>query len=198
MPSKTKNLLTKDNNSVVSKVSAELLDRSTVEAEDCPWVQVGKLYLSLTITGEESWLPLIRLLRDQGQKNFVVFTGRHGDIPNLVKKSTQETLGVFDPKHKKEDEALRERALDQMKDISIQLVDTSANKKNQTAWLRATSLEYLKQGRAVIYAWCYSIFTMFEADAEASKQEIEKKQEDEISKTVAALVDRWFQWALRP
>lgn len=132
-----------------------------IAPEDCPWVQIGSVYVSITITGQESWRPLIRLLRERGRKHFVVYTGRHGSIVNRIDMK-KKSYGVLDHRHYDEDETLKAEAIDEMPDIGIQLVDTSQWAFNHTATLKQHTKTQFSRGVAVIYAWCHSLFTFCE------------------------------------
>ena len=198
MGAKTKNLYNEqDNSQSVQQIVKALMSRDSIEAEDCPWVKVGQLYLSLSITGEKSWLPLVRLLHANGQKKFSVFSGRHGDIPNGVDNLTGITQGVFDEHHMVEDTARQKEITKELTDITVDLIDTSKHQKNQTAWLKQETTTQLGKGHAVIFAWCYSIFTMCEHDGDAPKQVVLSNQQVEIAKSVASLVRDYYAWAPR-
>lgn len=205
----TKRLLNEKDAAKANLISQNLL-KGEVNAHDCPWVEIGKLYVSVTITGEESWLPLLALLTSKGHKKFVVFTGRHGDIPNMVNNKTAETVGVFDPAHTEEDKKIKTIALKEFPGITVDLVDTSAGKKNQAKWLQTETTKHLKAGASVIYAWCYSLFTFVEGDADADKALVKKRgsqdpikivsnsrQQVEIEKSVGTLVKEGFAWVPR-
>ena len=86
---------------------------------------------------------------------------------------------------------------EQLKDLAIELIDTGQSKQNQTAWLKKETASQVLQGRAVIYAWCYSIFSMCEADADAPKMVVDSNQAVEIAKTIASLVGDYYRWVPR-
>lgn len=211
-PAQTKTIYTRDEKAIASKISNDLLSKKKVLPEDCPWIDLGQLYVSTTITGEGSWLPLVRRLADQGHTKFRVFTGRHGDIPNVVHKDTKQTVNVFAEEHTEEDTAVCKAAKNakDLKDkgVKIELVDTSKHAANQTQWLKTDSLKYLKDGEVVIYAWCYSLFTMHETvlalgqkpdkqlkcSVDAFKDELESVQAKAIAKPIATLAKEGFGW----
>ena len=149
------------------------------------------MYLSVTITGNESWLPLLARLHLGGYKKFSVFSGRHGDIPNKV-DSEGKTQGVFDEKHIEEDSEVMKKAKSEFTDITIELVDTRAGEKNQKQWLVENAKQRFQTNTAVIFAWCYSLFTMSEFHRKVVSRELTKPEEtayakaqlEEISKLV--------------
>jgi hypothetical protein len=188
---------------IPSKVSKDLHARKEVQPEDCPWVQVGNLYLSVTITGNESWLPLLARLHQLGYKKFSVFSGRHGDVPNKV-DSEGTTQGVFDEEHIKEDEYVKKKALEEFKNIVIEIVDTRAGEKNQKQWLIENAKQRFQTNTPVIFAWCYSLFTMSEFHRKIVGRELttpemtaySKAQSEELSKPISEIVKTNFAWAM--
>lgn len=82
--------------------------------ENCPWVEIRGpnsaammcprgdahdrlLYASVTITGCTSWEPLVRRLAAKGRRDFLILSGRHGNLPNLWNPRTRLTnLETFD------------------------------------------------------------------------------------------------------
>ena len=197
MPTKpTKRLISEKDAAIPSLISKTLMKGPVVEDEDCPWVKIGNLYVSVTITGNNSWLPLIARLVSDGQSRFIVFTGRHGDIPNLVNSSGQ-MIGVFDFEHFEQDAKVQVKALHEFPNIELSLVDTGAHGFFQTEWLRAVSSVYLKSGKAVIYAWCYGLFSMVEGVSGAEKFMLEKRQNYVINKSIGQLVKEYWNWVPR-
>ncbi|OAI14116.1 hypothetical protein A1507_15670 [Methylomonas koyamae] len=204
MATKPTNTLYNHNSTAKPSVISKNLLSGDVKDEDCPWVQVGQLYLSVTITGENSWLPLVALLRSQGHKNFKVFSGRHGDIPNIVDRKGM-TLNVFAKEHIDEDNRVRAKALKEFTDITVDIIDTQQSKTDQAKWLQEETQKHLKSNIPVIYAWCYSLFTMCEFSMPAvgdslklyEKVEYVNAQNTELNKTIAELVLTYFPWVLK-
>lgn len=204
MTNPTKKLYHSESYDIAKEVSLALLNAGEVQPEDCPWVQVGNLYLSVTITGEESWLPLLAMLHQSGYRKFSVFSGRHGDIPNKV-DSKGTTQGVFDKKHIEEDEVMKQKALKEFKNITIEIVDTRAGEKNQKQWLIKNAKQRFQSNTPVIFAWCYSLFTMSEFHRDTVELELTKPEEltayskansEEISKSISEIVKTNFDWAM--
>lgn len=203
MTKPTTTLFDSRSNAIPSKISNDLLAGKVVLPEDCPWVQVGNLYLSVTITGNESWLPLLARLYQRGHREISVFSGRHGDVPNIV-DSEGWTRGVFDAEHIREDEKVKQKALGEFKDITIEIIDTRAGEKEQKQWLIENATPCLQINTPVIFGWCYSLFTMFEFRSKApggtlTTPEITartKAQADEIRKPISEIVTTNFGWAM--
>ncbi|GAB0115783.1 hypothetical protein [Acidisoma sp. C75] len=181
-------------------ISRHLL-AGAVRPEDCPWVKVGRLFLSVTITGQTSWLPLISRLYPEGMRRYTVFTGRHGNIPNFVDHSGR-AVGIFDAQHLAEDEEVRAQALAEFSDITIDLVDSASAPRLQTQWLRRETTEAIRRGHAVIYAWCYGLFTMCEAPGDLERPRFRHAMQSHQSyltdRTVAELVQDYWSWVPRP
>lgn len=193
----TKKILSDGASETPSSISLALL-AGAVADEDCPWVEVGGLYLSVTIVGENSWLPLISRLYNgtQSRKKFVVFTGRHGDIPNAVNASGT-TVNVFDRSHVTEDIKVRDRALKEFPGITIDLVDCGTNQKLQSQWLKSETLRRLLDNTTVIYAWCYGLFTMCEIAQGVNQKVFASHQNHMINQSVGHLVSENWNWVPR-
>jgi hypothetical protein len=172
-----------------------------VRDQDCPWVKIGKLYVSVTIVGENSWLPLISRLSKDGVKRYTIFTGRHGNIPNIV-DSLGRATGIFDASHTEEDAVVRQKAMTEFPGHQIELVDTSTNARFQTQWLKRETTNHILNGQTVIYAWCYGLFTMCEAPSDLDRAEyrtvLASNQTHLTGKTVADLVTDYWGWVPNP
>ncbi|UQA59473.1 hypothetical protein [Polyangium aurulentum] len=142
-------------------IRATMASRQQLEDHQCPWVQIGHVYVSLTVIGKTSWLPLIRRLHRRGAKHFVVYTGRHGNIVNRVDMKGK-AYGIADQRHYTEDLERKEVAEKEMDGIVVDVVDTSGWVVDHTKTLRAATEQQLKRSANVIYAWCYGIFTYSE------------------------------------
>lgn len=202
-----------------AKICCEVQDkfrdkRTGMNGFDIPYVPVydfdkypgalgpGSLYVTLTICGDGSWKALVKNLHKQyPQKDFVVYTGRHGGVPNRNKDG--KTVGVFDADHTEKD-------IDCMKGClngewekngpgTITVIDSGKinggnTQFNHTECLRAAYRRDLSEGRIVILAWCYSLFTFVEVDAEIELKSPEyvAVTEREINRTVEDLVVSYF------
>lgn len=209
MTNPTNTLYDSRSTDIPSNVSRDLLAIGrTVRSEDCPWVEVGHLYLSVTITGDQSWLPLLARLYGSGMRKFSVFSGRHGDIPNIV-DSTRTTQNVFDIEHTQEDVKKRTQALIEFTDVTtIEIVDTGSpvqRRKLQKQWLTQEATQRLKVQTSVIFAWCYSLFTMCEYHrkveggtlTDSEKADYDSQQLSLINRPISEIVNTFFPWAMR-
>lgn len=198
----TKRLLSDRDAARPNLISKALLDGG-VNDEDCPWVEVGNLYLSVTIIGERSWLPLISRLYKTPQslrydhKKYAVFTGRHGDVPNVV-DNAGKTLGVFDRGHFEEDEKIKAKALLEFPGVSIDLIDAGQSERLQAEWLKRETSRQVFARKTVIYAWCYGLFTLCEAPSSAPQMVRESNQIALIGKTIGELVKDYWGWVPKP
>lgn len=151
--------------------------KDVVTYQDCPWIQIGRLYVSVTIIGADSWVPLVKELYFAGQRSFTIFTGRHGNIPNLV-DSNGISYGILDQKHYDEDIVRKNEVETSLKNekekILLELVDTSKWQKNHTMKLKNETLAKLHQSKTVIYGWCHSIFTFCERKFDKTDEDFYK------------------------
>ncbi|HAB18562.1 MAG TPA: hypothetical protein DCE44_19245 [Verrucomicrobiales bacterium] len=133
-----------------------------------PWVKIGgkpdlkvpALYVSIPVAGDSSWTPLVRKLNAAGLKKFTIISGRHGDLPNIV-NAGNETVGILEKEIFEQDEEMATAAEKEL-GVDILVVDSKGHTKNHTKWLREATELAFKSGRAVIFSWCYGIFTNFE------------------------------------
>ncbi len=114
-----------------------------------PWVKIGELYVTTTMTGETTWRPLIKdILYKQGQTRFTLFSGRHGDVPNCIDKVTRATLTTpelkdekkwetfYDESHYLQDCVNTDQLEEELKSVSIQVVNTNQRKAGVNEWLK--------------------------------------------------------------
>lgn len=129
-----------------------------------PWVNVGKLYLSLFETGNESWGPIFEQVQKQNPDQVVaVLTGRHGDVLQFVDKNGH-FQGVNDANHLSEDTTTVQALRSRYPDAKVMPVDVTNNKIitqiDTVKGLRDQVKAQLQTGRVVILAWCFSIFCL--------------------------------------
>jgi hypothetical protein len=199
----TKELVNRRDARRIDLFNKYIMNKKQVEAEDAPWVEIGNLYVSVTITGDTSWLPLIsRLCTAGGRKKFIVFTGRHGGVPNPVDRIGRSL--VFDFEHFEQDEKIKSQALSKFSDISIELIDTGEHQLDQVKWLRDETAKHIARGASVIYSWCYGIFTMCEipndlgpdvgASAEGWAKVVASNMTHLSTKTIAQINQDYWHW----
>jgi len=155
----------------------------------CPWVKIGNLYTSVTITGSTSWDHVVRSLADKGQKDFVIMTGRHGD--QLGQRI--DARGYFEPRLQsdpavdpKGDEETANLIRTTYKDINIEVKDVGNGTCNTTGLLQVAISEHLSQERVVILAWCYSLYAMKLGWGANPFLSHDEEKEEYTPKTVAA------------
>jgi len=179
-----------------------------------PWVSVydpekctGGLYGSVTITGTSSWVPLVKALhKHYPKKPIVIYSGRHGNLPNsfekvIVSKSVgdadhdekKRTLFVFDQKHMVQDNDLKTKLENDSsfkKTLDITIRDTGNlwgefpqhrrygidTTIEQEEYLREAYKEDIMAGKIVILAWCYSLFTFRYVDDAATPRKIGEQE----------------------
>jgi len=172
-----------------------------VDSHQCPWVDVKdqKLFVSVSITGEDSWGALVANLAAAGKTKFAIFTGRHGNIPNEVDNKGKKAVKIMDHDHFTEDQGKKAGVLAGTKATDIELIDCSAHAEKHTDWLKTETNKQIAAGAVVIYAWCYSLFSFQELGGvagvlEPPKLVLESHQRVAIAKTVATLVTEDFNW----
>ena len=143
-----------------------------------PWLQINDLYVTVTLSGQDSWPPLIDIRMKKGDaKKFVIYTGMHGDAGGQFTVNEHTENEVFDeksngvqiagryadPEHVAQDndtiELIRNRYKDD-KDFEISAIDVFG--KNNARNLRDPKIlkqdiqDNIKAGKVVILAWCMS------------------------------------------
>ena len=139
--------------------------------DDCPWVKVGNLYMSVTFTGDDSWTGIARSMA-KTTKTVVILTGRHGEqAGTAIDAGTMEIDAVrtFERAHYKED---KDRKADFLKKNAGSTVTIEVKNLYQTghtvANLKTVITTALGEGKVVILAWCYSLFCMRSFDTKAN------------------------------
>ena len=174
-----------------------LFSKGNITDGDVPWVKVGNLFMSICITGENSWGPLTKgLPRDQ---KVIVFTGRHGEATGnpLGESGTFITKRVYDIEHKKEDAKIVKKL--QTEGFNVDMIDLfEANKARTTANLRELIRAQLDSKHAVVLAWCFSLFAMDEFDASISPKAAQVQAEKNYKKSIIGIVAENFSWVPKP
>jgi hypothetical protein len=143
-----------------------------------PWVKLGNLYMSLTVTGDDSWKALIDKLYGEGIRNFIVFTGRHGQMSGtIVEDLVLKTLGhaVPDETHLIQDKAKKSRieaeyAKNPRGAIHITLCNVGTTPDTTMTRTKQLAQQCLSAGESVvILAWCYSLLSFYTTTAQADK-----------------------------
>lgn len=159
-------------------LDAAMRKNENIDATDAPWIRVHEsLFASATETGSTTYRPLIKhLYEKEGKKDFVIFSGRHGDVLNIVDQDKKCPKYIFDDRQLDKESELQSWK-DSMKiKANIKVVDTAKldgkdSTQNHREKLKAYTEKELRKGKVVIYAWCYSIY--------AQHPEIERSDLDE-------------------
>ena len=174
-----------------------LFSKNAITDGDVPWVKAGNLYMSICITGENSYGPLAKDLTID--KKVWVFMGRHGEATGNPLKDDGTFLKkrVYDIEHKKEDAKI----VDGLKRewFNVEMLDLyEKNDARTTGRLRELIKEKLDRGDAVILAWCFSLFAMDEFNAGISKNAAQSTAESNYKKSINAIVAANYSWVPKP
>lgn len=137
----------------------DMYSSSAVEWDRPPYVRIGNLFVSLTVSGPDSWNYLATKICPKDK--FTVLSGRHGNVINPIDDSgwlqrKEESLGGDDVDPK--DDLQRASGLNKG-GARISVVDVRDDAFRTAAGLRGQILKYLKGG-GVILSWCYGLYTM--------------------------------------
>lgn len=150
-----------------------------------PWVEIGNVYASLIITGEDSWTGLVKGNTD----NFAVVGGRHGNIINPI--SANKVLDVQDIATSIDDPAHINLDAAKAKQFGsrVQIVDVHKYGGLQTgSGLKELCARYHQfDGTKVILAWCYGIFTYCESTRVKFGDDVSNPKHGEFSRFDALL-----------
>jgi len=174
-----------------------LFSRDSIGDDDVPWVKVGNLYMSICITGENSYGPLARGL-SSGTK-VMVFTGRHGEATGnpLGAEGKFVAKRIYDIEHKKEDAKIVGKL--KAEGFNVEMLDLyEANTARTTGRLQALIKSDLDKGHTVVLAWCFSLFAMDEFDVSVSKARAQAIAEANYDKTITAIVNSNYSWVPKP
>lgn len=137
---------------------------------DLPFVEVGNVFASLTITGPDSW-PTI--MQHYNNDNFVLLGGRHGNVinpigGNLCLDPGDLATNINDPSHISQDlpNTLQFRN-------RLEIIDVSRRQDLQSsAGLMDFCHTKNQENKKVILAWCYGIFTHVESQVVAQGEDV--------------------------
>ncbi len=137
-----------------------MYDSTAVDWERPPYVRIGNLFVSLTISGPESWSYVATKVCPNDR--LTVLSGRHGNIINPIDSSgwlrrKEESIGsdAVDPQ---EDRKMASR-INKPSSSRITVIDVRDDEFRTAAGLRGKILQHLKSG-CVILSWCYGLYSM--------------------------------------
>ncbi len=124
-----------------------------------PYVRIGNLFVSLTISGPESWNYVATKVC--AKDRLTVLSGRHGNVINPIDSSgwlrrKEELIGgdEVDPQADRKEASKINKS-----DQRITVIDIRDDEFRTAAGLRGKILQYLKSG-GVILSWCYGLYSM--------------------------------------
>jgi hypothetical protein len=137
-----------------------ILNSQVVDWNTPPFVKIGKLYVSLTIVGADSW---VYIAKKYSTERFTVLAGRHGNVINPIDSSgwlrnKEEAQTKNDPAHPDQD---RKNAshINGKNGERIKVVDVREDEFRTASGLRSKIMTGLVSG-GVILSWCYGFYTM--------------------------------------
>ncbi len=183
----------------VFKVSslAEMYDSPNVEWDTPPFVRIGNLYVSLTITGDGSWGYITK---KEPQKNFKVYTGRHGNVINPIGADgklpkDEEANDPDDPT----DPALDRSAAAKI-GPRVGVVDVREDDFRTLSGLKGKITRDLGSN-SVILAWCYGLFTFVASEKVGHGEDVSNPSHtaynmwsSTVTSKVKTIVLRDFAW----
>ena len=153
---------------------------------NCPWVKVGDLYMSVTMTATKSWKPIAEML---GSANIVVITGRHG---TQAGQAVSDRTGEFNSNLVLEKQFFKDDVGTAKGFGGRVTVLDAAQGLTTTSALKGKTKEQLGLGKTVIYGWCHSLFSMMDYSEELHLAPFQQKgyRKDGSAKPNHALVSR--------
>ncbi len=142
----------------IPSVSA-MYDSVAVDWDTPPYVRIGNLFVSLTISGPDSWNYIATKVC--AKDKLTVLAGRHGNVINPIDSSgwlrrKEESMGgdEVDPQEDRKNASKINGP-----NPRITVIDVRDDEFRTAASLRGKILTYLKSG-GVILSWCYGLYTM--------------------------------------
>lgn len=186
---------------------SEVVMRGVTE-DKVPWVLYRNVYMSTTITGNESWAPIIvrqeavspqraaTALLPVTKRVYDLYSGRHGCTVNLI--DAHGKLVSSDPELLKQDNETYQaiRCVPPFRECTINVIDAGSLIPDD---LKAAITNSIRAGNYVILAYCYSIFsmnnTMVAAELVAETQALKGAGFGAMS--VDAIIKKWWEWIPR-
>lgn len=165
----------------VKSVSA-MYESTAVDWDNPPYVRIGNLFVSLTISGPDSWNYIATKVC--AKDNLTVLAGRHGNVINPIDGSgwlrRKEEAVAGDEVDPQEDR--KRAAMINKSNPRITVIDVRDDEFRTAEGLRGKILQYLKSG-GVILSWCYGLYTM--------QVSFDVKHGDDISNSQHGAYPKW-------
>ncbi len=162
--------------------------------DTCPWVKIGNLYVSLTITGNETWAVLVNYIaRTYGNQKFAIASGRHGTEIGQAPIDEYGTINLLDPQLYQDDLAAL-HIVDRSRVTQIKIYDAN-DLISTTADLQGFTRNRLRHGFVVIYAWCYSITAMRNYTLSMPQAALQARKNAIMGSRVRTITQEDYDWA---
>ncbi|SMR76930.1 hypothetical protein SAMN05518671_1973 [Stenotrophomonas lactitubi] len=178
----------------------------------CPWVRVGNLYVTVTTGNDQGWVDLIHSIcaggntnADGNRKGVSVFTGRHGTTQGTIIQASDSGLfhdSLKDPRHVAEDiikrEHLRKELMPNKTGPKVTIWDVGTTAGTSMKRTKRLSMERMRCGDIVIWAWCWSLLSPYKAvhgSSDASYPVWEQGRP--YNRPISEIVTESYGWALR-
>lgn len=128
-----------------------------------PWMEINDLYAAVTITGEESWSPVVkkRFKSDdptKRAKKFTIYTGMHGNIGGqFINQDGDIKEDYRDRNHTEQDRQMAQALTRGNPGLEIEVIDVFEAGLRNPLRLRDAAKGKIAEGKVVILAWCFSI-----------------------------------------
>lgn len=141
-------------------------------------------------SADKSWGPIVTTEYAKGARNFAVLSGRHGDQYGQVVDVVSGAFGaeVRDQTHFTQDVAEVSGLSGRLQGVQINVVNVGVAPYNKVTALRTLAASQLDAGQTVIFAWCFSIFSVLEHPEGVPAKALQSYMLKACNTTVAALV----------
>ncbi len=148
----------------------QLYDANPEIFNDLPYVEIGNVYTSLCITGDDSWPSIMKHYKND---NFVLLGGRHGNVINPIGGNLRLDPGdlatkVNDPSHISLDLVKAQQFGKRVEPIDV----AKRPDLQSSAGLMKFCHDKNQENKKVILAWCYGIFTHVESQVVAHGEDV--------------------------
>jgi hypothetical protein len=162
----------------------------------CPWVKIGDLYVSYTTQGAGSWESLFEYLYSKGKRKFKIYTGRHGnEYGSVIDPETSLFHSIKDRDHTEQDnEGVQQKQSKYGSSVSIEAIDITDVAYNTVDKMRELATNHLQQGYVVVFAWCFSLYSMKGTSYKNSKVALGFLGKVARDRSIREIVSDEFEW----